>query len=135
MDTYTENNFSGKALDHLGLVADKIEDLNLINAIDEKLPLSNTSGVKVTMGQRVAAMILNGLGFVDTRLYMFPEFLAQKPVKRLFNNDKLKANWFNDDALGRCLDSIAEYGTTKLFTEWRCCINKTEDDKVYIVIV
>ena len=61
-------------------------------------------------------MIFNGLGFIDTRLYMFPEFLSNRPVERLFGK-ALKADWFNDDALGRCLDAIASYGTTKLFTE------------------
>jgi hypothetical protein len=30
------------------------------------------------MGQGVAAMIFNGLGFIDDRLYMFPEFLEDK---------------------------------------------------------
>jgi transposase len=29
----------------------------------------------------------------------------------------LKAEWFNDDAQGRCLDAISAYGVTKLFTE------------------
>lgn len=68
------------------------------------------------MGQRIAAMIFNGLGFIDDRLYMFPEFLSNKPVDRLFKGNVLPEN-FNDDALGRCLDSIYEYGVTKLFSE------------------
>ena len=46
------------------------------------------------------AMILNGLGFIDDRLYMFPKFLENKPVARLFGAD-LHAADFNDDALGR----------------------------------
>lgn len=116
MDAFSEENFSGKVLDHLGLVSDKIDELNLVGLIDERLPLSRTSGSKVTMGERVAAMILNGLGFMDTRLYMFPEFLANKPIKRLFGRD-LKAEYFNDDSIGRCLDAIGDYGVTKLFTE------------------
>ena len=29
----------------------------------------------------------------------------------------LNADLFNDDSLGRCLDQIHEYGTTKLFSE------------------
>ena len=116
MGAFSEENFSGKVLDHLGLVSDKIDELNLVRLIDERLPLSSTSGSKVTMGERVAAMILNGLGFIDTRLYLFPEFLANKPIKRLFARD-LKAEYFNDDSIGRCLDAIGSYGVTKLFTE------------------
>jgi transposase len=114
MDLLNAKNFSGKVLDHLGLVADKIDELKLVQRIDEKLPLHGAC--KVTMGERVAAMILNGLGFVDTRLYMFPEFLKNAPVSRLFGRE-IDAGFFNDDSLGRCLDAISDYGVTKLFTE------------------
>ena len=116
MENFNANHFSGLSLDHLGLVADQIDNLGIISSIDERLPLAAGCGVKTTMGERVAAMIFNGLGFIDTRLYMFPEFLEKKPVERLFSKD-LKADWFNDDATGRCLDAISKYGTTKLFTE------------------
>ncbi len=68
------------------------------------------------MGERVAAMIFNGLGFVNTRLYMFPEFFRNKPLDRLFGRP-IEPEYFNDDALGRCLDAIYDYGVTKLFTE------------------
>lgn len=109
----TDKDISGKVLDHLGLVAVIIEKLGLVEKIDKRLPLNKP---KTTMGQRVAAMILNGLGFIDDRLYMFPEFLGNKPVDRLFRGD-VKAEYFNDDALGRCLDDIHAYGVTKLFSE------------------
>ena len=79
----TEKNISGKVLDHLGLVASTIYDIGLVQKIDTRLPLSLNKGAKVTIGQRVAAMIINGLGFMNTRLYMFPEFLENKPVDRL----------------------------------------------------
>jgi len=116
MEAYSEEQFSGKSLDHLGLVADTIDSLDLIALIDERLPSNKTSGIKITFGERVAAMIYNGLGFIDTRLYMFPEFLNKKPIARLFGRE-INPNWFNDDALGRCLDGIANYGVTKLYTE------------------
>lgn len=116
MDTLNDTHCKGLALDHLGLIADKIHELQVVDLINERLPLDSKSGVKTTMGERVAAMILNGLGFIDTRLYLFPEFLEKKPVERLFGK-ALQPEWFNDDSLGRCLDAIAAYGTTKLFTE------------------
>ena len=109
----TDKDISGKVLDHLGLVSATIEKIGLIEKIDRRLPLESP---KTSMGQRVAAMIYNGLGFIDDRLYMFPEFLSNKPVDRLFRGD-VKAEQFNDDALGRCLDSIYDYGVTKLFSE------------------
>ena len=105
-----------KILDHLGLVADTIDELDIISHIDKALPVSLNKGAKTTMGERVAAMIFNGLGFIDNRLYLFPEFLKSKAVNRIFARD-VKAEYFNDDVLGRCLDEISDYGVTKLFTE------------------
>lgn len=116
MDVLIEEQFSSAHLGHLGLVADKIDSLNLVELIDSRLPISEACGAKVSHGERVAAMIMNGLGFTDSRLYLFPEFLSDKPLDRLFNRH-VQAEWFNDDASGRCLDAISAYGTTKLFTE------------------
>lgn len=116
MSVFKEDQISGKVLDHLGLVASTIDTLGLIDKIDSKLPVSKQHGAKVTMGERVSAMLLNGLGFIDDRLYMFPKFLENKPVEELLGQG-LQAEWFNDDALGRCLDAISDYGVTKLFTE------------------
>jgi transposase len=107
---------SGQVLDHLGLIAATINSLGLIEKIDQKLPLSEKKGAKVSMGARVGAMILNGLGFIDDRLYLFPEFLSNKPVERLLGED-YQSEDFNDDALGRCLDAIYDYGVSKLFSE------------------
>jgi transposase len=111
-----EDQISGKVLDHLGLVAATIEEMGLVKKIDERISVSEQKGAKTTIGQRVSAMILNGLGFIDDRLYMFPEFLKNKPVDRLLGKG-LCAEDFNDDALGRALDKIHEYGETKLFSE------------------
>jgi len=102
-----------KILDHLGLITATIEKLRLTERIDKRLPLDNP---KTTMGQRVTAMIINGLGFMHSRLYMFPKFMHNKPVDRLFSPE-ITAEFFNDDSLGRCLDEIYEYGTTKIFCE------------------
>ena len=101
-------------LDHLGLVAATIDKLGIGKQIDRLLPLTN--GAKTTMGQRATALILNGLGFMDDRLYMFPKFLENKPVGRLFGGEVCAAD-FNDDSLGRLLDSIHAYGVTKLYSE------------------
>ena len=109
------DNLSTVLIDHLGLVADQIDQLNLVELIDQRLPIAG-NGSKVSMGERVSAMILNGLGFVDSRLYMFPDFFKKRPISRLFGK-QMEASWFNDDTLGRCLDAIAQYGITKLFTE------------------
>jgi transposase len=109
-------NISSQVLDHLGLVASTLETLGIAKCIDERLPVDEAKGAKISMGTRVSAMILNGLGFVTRKLYMFPEFLHNKPVERLLGPG-LKAQDFNDDALGRCLDAVYEYGVMKLFSE------------------
>lgn len=101
-------------LDHLGLVAATIDKLGIAKRIDQLLPLR--CGAKTTHGQRASAMILNGLGFMDDRLYLFPKFLKNKPVSRLLGTE-LKAEDFNDDTLGRFLDRVHEYGESKLFSE------------------
>jgi transposase len=109
-------NISSQVLDHLGLVASTLESLGIAKLIDERLPVNEAKGAKISMGTRVSAMILNGLGFVTRKLYMFPGFLHNKPVERLLGPG-LKAQDFNDDALGRCLDAVYEYGVMKLFSE------------------
>lgn len=101
-------------LEHLGLVMATIDKLGIIEQIDKILPLGKTA--KTSMGQRAAAMIMNGLGFVDDRLYLFPKFLENKPLSRLFGSEVLASD-FNDDALGRFLDAVHEYGETKLYSE------------------
>ena len=70
------------------LVASIINKLGLTQRIDKLIPLKGN--IKTTVGQRVFAFILNGLGFIDTRMYLFPEFLKNKPVDLLLGTDGLK---------------------------------------------
>lgn len=112
----TSDSIKTKPLGHLGLVAATISKLGIDEKIDRRLPLNIEKGGIVPHGKRVAAMILNGLGFVNSRLYMSPMFFHDKPVTSLLG-DSISAEHLNDDSLGRCLDKIAAYGTTKLFSE------------------
>jgi transposase len=114
MQALEQDKLNTQQIQHLGLVADVIERLGIVKYIDEQIPISQQKGAKVSMGKRVAAMILNGLGFISTPLYMFPAFLQDKAVERLLA-EGLKAEDFNDDATGRCLDAIADFGIEKLF--------------------
>jgi hypothetical protein len=45
-----------------------------------------------------------------------PNFFKDKPVERLFG-EAIKAEYFNDDALGRALDSIYTYGTSNFYAQ------------------
>jgi len=86
----------------------------IVDKINQRLP--TTDKANVTMGQRVLAMILNGLGFTNDRLYLVPRFFQNQPVDRLIGPG-IEAEHLNDDADKRCLDAIANYGTTQLFGE------------------
>jgi transposase len=105
-----------KHLGHLGLVASTIKELGIIDKINQRLPLDRSKGGIVSHGHRTAAMILNGLGFMNGRLYMTPHFFRDKPIAQLLDAD-ITAEHLNEDCLGRCLDQIAAYGVTKLFSE------------------
>jgi transposase len=65
-------NIEVQRLDHLGLVAATIESLRLVKRIDKRLPLKEDDKCKVTHGQRVKAMIINGLGYTNSPLYLTP---------------------------------------------------------------
>ena len=57
MDGCNSEEFSTTHIGHLGLVADKIAELDLIELIDQRLPVSEAHGAKVFHGERVSAMI------------------------------------------------------------------------------
>jgi transposase len=107
---------SSEQLGHLGLVAATIRELGIIDKIDARLDLNERKGGLVSHGRRVAAMVLNGLGFMNSRLSMTTHFFQDKPVAQLLGAEVFAEN-LNDDRLGRCLDKIADYGVTKLYSE------------------
>lgn len=109
------NEHQSVAMDHHGLVAATCMDLKLANRIDRLLPKSDDRRV-VSTGQSAVAMILNGLGFTNRRLYLTHQFFENKPTERLLGAN-IKASDLTDDTLGRALDEIAKYGSSKLFGE------------------
>ena len=86
-------------------------EIDLIEQVDMLVGEDNR---KVSVGQAVQEMVLNGLGFVRRPLYLAPEFLAGKPVDLLIG-ESLTADDLNDDSLGRALDQLYETGITKVF--------------------
>jgi transposase len=59
-------------------------------------------------------MVLNGLGFIGQRLYLFPDFFKNISTKRLFGDGVTRED-LNQYAIGETLDRIVKYGPTKLF--------------------
>lgn len=62
------------------------------------------------------AMILIGLGFTQRRLYLASDFLENKPFDLLIK-EGLTAAVFNDDVLGKALDSLYAANVTDVFSD------------------
>ena len=105
--------YSIKNIDHLGLVAGMCKEIGIAKMIDQAHP-KQSKDKKITYGQLVEAMILNGLGFVGRTLHMYPEYFKDKPVERLLG-EGIKAEHINDDALGRCMDQLYETGVSDIY--------------------
>jgi transposase len=106
--------YRSQVLDHLGLVAGMFDELGIGDVIDQATQ-QNPEMRRVTVGNAVKAMILNGLGFVNQQLYLVPMFFHNKPTHRLLAPE-IDANHLNDDALGRALDTLYAYGVTELYS-------------------
>jgi transposase len=107
---------SSSMLDHHGLVGGIIQELKIRERIDSRIPRADRRCL-VSTGTAVSAMILNGLGFTNRRLYLVGQFFFGKPLDKLLGTNGLKPEHLNDDALGKALDRIHKYGVTKLFCE------------------
>lgn len=107
--------YQSTVLDHLGLVAGMYDELGISEVLD-RLIVQDDENRKVSVGQAVKAMVLNGLGFVNQRLYLVPHFFANKPTERLVGPG-IEAAHLNDDVLGRALDSLFEHDVTALYRQ------------------
>lgn len=115
-------------VDHHGIVAGVIHDLGIINLINDRLGID--SDEKVTAGEAVAAMIINGLGFTDRPLSLTPQFFENCPLELLFGR-KIAADELNRFKLARTLDRIFDYGCDTLFAElsMRACKQEGVDTR------
>ena len=101
-------------LDHHGLVAGIIDELNIIEHIDARIEADAQE--TVTAGEAVKAMIINGLGFSNRPLMLTPQFFENLPLELLFRPG-VEAEHFNRHKLGRTLDEVYQYGCDALFSE------------------
>src|SRR5260221_6073621 len=98
-------------LDHLGIVAGMCREIGLAAYLDA---LAGPTQQQVSVGTATVAMILNGLGFSNRRLYLVPQFFATKPVEHLLGPG-ISAEDLSDDCLGRTLDGLYAHDPTTLF--------------------
>jgi len=105
--------YKSETLEHLGLVAGMFDELGIGELVDEMVP-QDLSQRKVSVGQALKAMVLNGLGFANRRLYLMPEFFRNKPTQRLVGAG-ISPEHLNDDALCKALDTLYAFGLTELY--------------------
>jgi transposase len=98
-------------LDHLGIVAGICREIGLAEYLDG---LAGPTQQQVSVGTATVAMILNGLGFSNRRLYLVSQFFATKPVEHLLGRG-ITAEQLHDDCLGRTLDWLHDHDPTALF--------------------
>ena len=106
--------YKTETIEHLGLVSTMIDELGIVESIDKSIKQDKKER-KVTVGEAVKAMILNGLGFSNRQLYLVPQFFENKPLDILIK-EGIEPNNLNDTVLGRALDSLYDYGVTPLFS-------------------
>jgi transposase len=111
----TEEQLHTERLDHHGLVAAMCQELGIAEKLNARLGASSATRV-VSAGTAVVAMILNGLGFTNRRLYLTHQFFEDKPLEKLLG-EPLQASDMTDHTLGQALDEIAAYGSSQLFGE------------------
>lgn len=103
---------SNVRVDHLGLVAGFAKVMRLAERIDSLVGVHQDE--KVTVGESVVAMVLNGLGFTDRPISLVPQFFENLPLNLLFR-EGITAEDFNRFKLSRALDRIAEFGCESIF--------------------
>ena len=102
-----------ETIDHHGLIAATCKELKIAERIDSIIYKTDTGRV-VTPGESVVAMIINGLGFTNRRLYLTSQFFENKPVEKLIAPG-LKSEDITYDTLSTALDDIGRYGESKLY--------------------
>jgi len=106
------SSFQIKRIDHHGLIAGIIDELELVENIDRCLKVDPQE--KITCGQAVKGMIINALGFSNRPMTLTPQFFQNLPMDMLFQND-VQAEDLNRYKLGRTLDAIFNFGCSELF--------------------
>ena len=76
---------------HLGLVAAIVKKFNISGRIDKLIP-KTSNNQKISHADGILAMIYQGLGFGDGRLYFAKEFLSNKPLEKLFGKEDISSD-------------------------------------------
>ena len=77
-----------ESVDHLGIMAGTFHKLGLAQIIDRALP--KTGQHRISSSQILLALVLNGLGFTERRLYLFPDYCQHIALQCHVRNEGLK---------------------------------------------
>lgn len=103
-----------KNIDHLGIIAGLIDEIGIVEIINSRLGIDVRE--KLSAGILTKAIIINGLGFVSRPLYLFSQFFEDKGIETLLGAG-IKADYINEDKIGRVMDKLYKYGLNKIFME------------------
>lgn len=100
-------------IDHLGIISAMCDEIGLVEVINEFVPPDKS--MKLSIGSRIKAILINCLGFTGRPFYLSSQFFAKRPVKLLVD-ENATPELLNDDALGRALDALYENNAELIFT-------------------
>ena len=83
-------NIEVQDLDHLGIIAGIIDDIQLVTIINQIL--GEHPPDKISSGHAVKALILNCMGFLTAPLYLFHQFFVGKATQHLIGKDILPSH-------------------------------------------
>ncbi len=74
-------NITTTSLSHLGLVRGTFDELGIADLIDANMPKNQKHNLPHSTV--IKAMCLNGLGFNESRLYLYSDYFENLPTERL----------------------------------------------------
>ena len=108
-----EVNEKDQIIGHLGLVSAMCDEISLVEMIDSMIP--DDPRKKISTGTCAKIMVVCGLGYTKTPLYLFSKCLKNKPLDSLFGPG-INLEDISDDLLGRTLDRIYNAGPELIFS-------------------
>ena len=112
MEGCMNQEYSSKNFDHLGIVSQICDEIGVTEKVDSLIAPDPQQ--KITLGECVKLMVINGLGFTSRPLYLEAQFFGSRPVNRFLKKECSES--VNDDRLGRALDQIFAFGCDRLFS-------------------
>ena len=115
MEEVNQEAIVGQNFDHYGLLAAAAKELDLEEKINKRIG-SKDPRRRVQPGTAVLALLMNGMGFFNRTIYLTPQFFKHLPIDTLLGKG-LMAEDLTEQTLGRALDEIYEYDSSRFFTE------------------